>query len=162
MMNMASVYEFSVEKPDGTLQSMKDYEGKVMVIVNTASKCGFTDQFNELQQLYEDYREQGLVVLGFPSDNFRNQEFESIKETLSFCERNYGVTFPIFAKVDVIGKKAAPLFSYLTDQKKGLLTEGIKWNFTKFLIDRKGSVVDRFAPQTSPAKMRTAIEKSIQ
>lgn len=162
MMNMASVYEFSVEKPDGTLQSMKDYEGKVMVIVNTASKCGFTDQFNELQQLYEDYREQGLVVLGFPSDNFRNQEFDSIKETISFCERNYGVTFPMFAKVDVIGNEAAPLFSYLTDQKKGLLTEGIKWNFTKFLIDRKGSVVDRFAPQTSPAKMRTAIEKSIQ
>lgn len=162
MMNMASIYDFSVEKPDGTLQSMKDYEGKIMVIVNTASKCGFTDQFKELQQLYEDYREQGFVVLGFPSDNFMNQEFDSIDETLSFCEMNYGVTFPMFAKIDVVGNGAAPLFSFLTDQKKGLLTEGIKWNFTKFLIDRNGYVIDRFAPKTSPAKMRSAIEKSIQ
>lgn len=159
---MTSIYEFSVEKPDGTLKLMKDYEGYVVVIVNTASKCGFTDQFKELQQLYEDYRDQGMIVLGFPSDNFRNQEFDSIEETLAFCERNYGVSFPMFAKVDVIGNNAAPLFSFLTDQKKGLLTEGIKWNFTKFLIDRKGNVVDRFAPQTSPAKMRAAIEKLIQ
>jgi len=159
---MASIYEFSVEKSDGTLQSMKDYEGRIMVIVNTASKCGFTDQFKELQQLYEDYREQGFTVLGFPSDNFMNQEFDSIGETLSFCERNYGVTFPMFAKVNVVGNDAAPLFSYLTYQKKGLLTEGIKWNFTKFLIDRKGNVVERFAPQTSPAKMRAAIENLIR
>ncbi|MCM3639506.1 glutathione peroxidase [Sporosarcina luteola] len=159
---MASIYEFSVEKPDGTLQSMKDYEGKIMVIVNTASKCGFTDQFKELQQLYEDFRGQEFVVLGFPSDNFMNQEFDSINETLSFCEMNYGVTFPMFAKIDVVGSGAAPLFSFLTDQKKGLLTEGIKWNFTKFLIDRNGNVVDRFAPKTSPAKMRSVIEKLIQ
>ncbi len=162
MMSMASIYDFSVEKPDGVLQSMKDYEGSVAVIVNTASKCGFTDQFKELQQLYEDYRNQGFVVLGFPSDNFMNQEFDSIEETLSFCEMNYGVTFPMFAKVDVVGDNAAPLFSFLTQQKKGLLTEGIKWNFTKFLIDRNGNVLERFAPQTSPTKMRAAIEKSIQ
>ena len=161
MMNVASIYEFTVEKPDGTLQSMKDFEGSVAVIVNTASKCGFTDQFKELQEIYEDYREQGFTVLGFPSDNFMKQEFDSIEETLSFCEMNYGVTFPMFAKVDVVGNNAAPLFSYLTDQKKGLLTEGIKWNFTKFLIDREGNVIERFAPQTSPAKMREAIEKSI-
>lgn len=161
MMNMASLYEFSVEKPDGTLQSLMDYEDSVVVIVNTASKCGFTDQFNELQQLYEDYHDQGFTILGFPSDNFMNQEFDSIEETLSFCEKNYGVTFPMFAKVNVTGAEAAPLFSFLTDQKKGLLTEGINWNFTKFLIDRKGNVVERFAPQTSPAKMRVAIEKSI-
>jgi len=159
---MTSIYEFSVEMPDGTLQSMKDYEGLVIVIVNTASKCGFTGQFKELQQLYEDYHEQGFIVLGFPSDNFRNQEFDSIEETLAFCERNYGVSFPMFAKVDVVGNDAAPLFSFLTEQKKGLLTEGIKWNFTKFLIDREGNVVDRFAPQTSPAKMQAAIEKLIQ
>lgn len=159
---MVSVYDFSVEKPGGTLQSMKEYEGSVVVVVNTASKCGFTDQFKELQQLYEEYRENGFTILGFPSDNFMNQEFDSIEETLSFCERNYGVSFPMFAKVDVVGDDAAPLFSYLTDQKKGLLTEGIKWNFTKFLIDRKGNVVERFAPQTSPAKMRVAIEKLIQ
>lgn len=162
MMNMASVYDFSVERPNGTLQSMKDYEGLVTVIVNTASKCGFTEQFKELQKLYEDYRDQGFVVLGFPSDNFMNQEFDSIEKTLSFCERNYGVTFPMFNKVDVVGSNSAPLFSFLVEQKKGLLTEGIKWNFTKFLVDRKGNVVDRFAPQTSPDKMRRAIEKLIQ
>lgn len=161
-MNMASVYDFSVERPNGTLQSMKDYEGLVTVIVNTASKCGFTEQFKELQKLYEDYRDQGFVVLGFPSDNFMNQEFDSIEKTLSFCERNYGVTFPMFNKVDVVGSNSAPLFSFLVEQKKGLLTEGIKWNFTKFLVDRKGNVVDRFAPQTSPDKMRRAIEKLIQ
>lgn len=159
---MATIYEYSVEKPDGTLQSLKDYEGSVVVVVNTASKCGFTDQFKDLQALYEDYREQGLVVLGFPSDNFNNQEFDSMDETLSFCERNYGVTFPMFKKVDVKGQHAAPLFSFLANQKKGLLTEGVKWNFTKFLIDREGNVVDRFAPQTSPVKMRTAIDKIIQ
>lgn len=162
MMNMASIYDFTVEKPDGTLQSMKDYEGSVAVIVNTASKCGLTDQFKELQKLYEDYRDRGLNVLGFPSDNFMNQEFDSIEETLSFCERNYGVTFPMFAKVNVTGKDTIPLFTYLTEQKKGLLTEGIKWNFTKFLIDREGNVIERFGPQTSPDKMREAIEKSIQ
>lgn len=159
---MATVYDFSVEKPDGTIQSLKDYEGSVIVVVNTASKCGFTDQFKELQQIYEEYRDKGLVILGFPSDNFNNQEFDSLDETLAFCERNYGVTFPMFKKVDVKGEHAAPLFTFLTSQKKGLLTEGIKWNFTKFLIDREGNVVDRFAPQTSPDKMRTVIDKYIQ
>ncbi|MEZ7173679.1 glutathione peroxidase [Sporosarcina sp. OR05] len=159
---MARVYDFSVEKPDGTLQSLKDYEGSVIVVVNTASKCGFTDQFKELQQIYDDYRDKGLVILGFPSDNFNNQEFDSMDETLAFCERNYGVTFPMFKKVDVKGEHAAPLFAFLTSEKKGLLTEGIKWNFTKFLIDREGNVVDRFAPQTSPDKMRAVIEKYIQ
>ncbi|MDW0115232.1 glutathione peroxidase [Sporosarcina saromensis] len=159
---MARVYDFSVEKPDGTLQSLKDYEGSVIVVVNTASKCGFTDQFKELQQIYDDYRDKGLVILGFPSDNFNNQEFDSMDETLAFCERNYGVTFPMFKKMDVKGEHAAPLFAFLTSEKKGLLTEGIKWNFTKFLIDREGNVVDRFAPQTSPDKMRAVIDKYIQ
>ncbi|MDN4609212.1 glutathione peroxidase [Sporosarcina highlanderae] len=159
---MTSIYDFSIDKPDGTKQSMQDYEGNVIIVVNTASKCGFTDQFKELQQLYEDYHEQGLVVLGFPSDNFNNQEFDSMNETLSFCERNYGVTFPMYQKVDVKGDQASPLFSFLASQKKGLLTEGIKWNFTKFLIDRKGNVVERFAPQTSPEKMRSSIDKIIQ
>lgn len=162
MISMARVYDFSVEKPDGTLQSLKDYEGSVIVVVNTASKCGFTDQFKELQQIYDDYRDKGLVILGFPSDNFNNQEFDSMDETLAFCERNYGVTFPMFKKVDVKGEHAAPLFAFLTSEKKGLLTEGIKWNFTKFLIDREGNVVDRFAPQTSPDKMRAVIDKYIQ
>ncbi|MDW0118872.1 glutathione peroxidase [Sporosarcina thermotolerans] len=159
---MATIYDLFVEKPDGTKQSMQEYEGSVIVIVNTASKCGFTDQFKELQQIYDDYREQGLIVLGFPSDNFNNQEFDSMDETLAFCERNYGVTFPMFKKVDVKGDQASPLFSFLTSQKRGLLTEGVKWNFTKFLINRKGDVVERFAPQTSPEKMRSSIDKIVQ
>ena len=144
---MSTVYEFSVKKINGEIQSMEDYKGKPLIIVNTASKCGFTGQFKELQELYEEYKEQGLVVLGFPSDNFNNQEFDDIEKTMEFCEINYGVTFPMFAKVDVKGRQAEPLFTYLTSQKKGMLTEGIKWNFTKFLIDREGNVVERFAPK---------------
>lgn len=158
---MSTVYEFSVKKINGEIQSMEDYKGKPLIIVNTASKCGFTSQFKELQELYEEHKEQGLVVLGFPSDNFNNQEFDDIDKTMEFCEINFGVTFPMFAKVDVKGSKAEPLFKYLTSQKKGILTEGIKWNFTKFLIDREGNVVERFAPQTSPLKMKDAIDKSI-
>ena len=140
---------------------MEDYKGKPLIIVNTASKCGFTSQFKELQELYEEHKEQGLVVLGFPSDNFNNQEFDDIEKTMEFCEINFGVTFPMFAKVDVKGDNAEPLFTYLTSQKKGMLTEGIKWNFTKFLIDREGNVVERFAPQTSPLKMKNAINQVI-
>lgn len=114
-----------------------------------------------MQELYKEHKEQGLVVLGFPSDNFNNQEFDDIEKTLEFCEINFGVTFPMFAKFDVKGSQAEPLFTYLTSQKKGMLTEGIKWNFTKFLIDRKGNVVEWFAPQTSPFKMKEAINEII-
>lgn len=156
---MTTVYDFTVRTADGKEQSLEEYEGKPMIIVNTASKCGFTKQFKELQQLYEEYKDQGLVVLGFPSDNFNNQEFEDINETMNFCQVNYGVTFPMFGKVDVKGDQAEPLFEYLTEQQKGMLTEGIKWNFTKFLIDGNGQVVDRFAPQTNPMKMQKSIEK---
>ena len=160
-MSMVSIYDFSVKRPEGTLQSMREYEGSVVVIVNTASKCGFTDQFKELQQLYEEYQEQGFTILGFPSDNFMNQEFDSIDKTLSFCERNYGVTFPMFAKVDVVGSDADPLFSFLTDQKKGLLTEGIKWNFTKFVIDKNGLPVKRFSPFTKPENMEDFLKNQL-
>lgn len=156
---MTTVYDFTVETTGGEKKSLKEYEGHPMVIVNTASKCGFTKQFKELQQLYEEYNEKGLVVLGFPSDNFNNQEFDDIDETVSFCQVNYGVTFPMFAKVDVKGDDAEPLFTYLTDQQKGVLTEGVKWNFTKFLIDSNGQVVDRFAPQTNPLKMQKSLDK---
>ena len=135
---MSTIYEFSVRKANGEIQSMEDYKGKPLIIVNTASKCGFTSQFKELQELYDEYKEQGLVVLGFPSDNFKNQEFDDIEKTMEFCEINFGVNFPMFAKVDVKGDNTDPLFTYLISQKKGMLTEGIKWNFTKFLIDRKG------------------------
>jgi glutathione peroxidase len=159
---MKTIYEFSVKKTNGEIQSMEDYKGKPLIIVNTASKCGFTSQFKELQELYEEHKNDGLVVLGFPSDNFNNQEFDDIEKTMEYCELNFGVTFPMFAKVDVKGVQAEPLFTFLTSRKKGMLTEGIKWNFTKFLIDREGNVVERFAPQTSPLKMKNSISRVIQ
>ncbi len=159
---MSTVYDFTVTKTNGEKQNLSEYKGKPMVIVNTASKCGFTDQFRELQQLFEDYKDDDLVILGFPSDNFNDQEFDDIDKTVEFCQLNYGVTFPMFAKVDVKGPDAVPLFSYLSSEKKGMLTEGIKWNFTKFLIDKEGNVVERFAPQTSPLKMKKKIDELVQ
>ena len=158
---MKILYEFSVRRADGALQLMDEYKGKPLLIVNTASKCGFANQFKDLQELYEKYQNQGLVILGFPSDNFNNQEFDDIDKTMEFCEINFGVTFPMFAKVQVKGKEIEPLFAFLTSERKGLLTEGIKWNFTKFLIDREGNVVERIAPQVSPLKMQRRIEQII-
>lgn len=158
---MTTVYDFSVKKTNGEELSLDAYKGKPLIIVNTASKCGFTDQFKDLQELYEAYKEDGLVVLGFPSDNFNDQEFDDINKTVEFCQLNYGVTFPMFEKIDVKGVEASPLFSFLTSEKKGMLTEGIKWNFTKFLVNREGHVVERFAPQTSPLKMKKKIESII-
>nr|WP_263323695.1 glutathione peroxidase [Neobacillus sp. Marseille-Q6967] len=156
---MKTVYDFKVKTTKGELKSLKDYEGKPLIIVNTASKCGFTPQFKGLQELYEKYKEQGLEILGFPCDQFNNQEFANIDETTQFCQLNYGVTFPIFAKVDVYGVEAAPLFRYLTEQKRGLLTNRIKWNFTKFLIDRHGNVLERYAPTTEPSKIEADLQK---
>ncbi|MBR2568514.1 MAG: glutathione peroxidase [Paenibacillus sp.] len=156
---MAKLYDIEVKTSGGTGQSLRDYEGKVILVVNTASKCGFTPQFKELQELHEKFKDQGLVVLGFPCDQFANQEFEHLDETLQFCQVNYGVTFPMFAKVDVKGEQASPLFKLLTEEKKGLLGSEVKWNFTKFLINRQGEVVDRYAPQTAPSKIAKDIEK---
>lgn len=150
---MESIYDYQVKNVQGEMESLDKFKGKPLVIVNTASKCGFTPQFEELQKLYEEYQDQGLEILGFPSAQFNNQEFENQNETMDFCQLNYGVTFPMFAKVDVKGKHADPLFEYLTSSQKGLLTEGIKWNFTKFLVDKEGNVVKRYAPQTSPRKI---------
>ncbi|MCP3761745.1 glutathione peroxidase [Domibacillus sp. A3M-37] len=150
---MTTVYDFTVKKPNGEMLSLKQYEGKPLVIVNTASKCGFTPQFGGLQSLYEKYKDDGLMVLGFPCDQFNNQEFDDIDKTTEFCQVNYGVTFPIFAKIDVNGDHADPLFKHLTTEKKGLLSKKIKWNFTKFLIDKNGQVVERYAPQTDPEKI---------
>ena len=155
---METIYDLSVKKQNNELQSMNIYKGKVLLIVNTASKCGFSNQFKDLQQLYDDYKDRGFVVLGFPSDNFNDQEFSDIEKTMEFCEINYGVNFPMFAKVNVKGDLADPLFRFLVSQKKGMLTEGIKWNFTKFLIDQNGHVVERIAPQTSPLKIVKKIE----
>ncbi|KMK91274.1 glutathione peroxidase [Rossellomorea marisflavi] len=159
---MSSLYDLTVKKSDGSDVALEEYEGKVMLIVNTASKCGFTPQFKELQGLYEEYKEQGLVVLGFPCDQFMNQEFDNQDEILEFCQVNYGVSFPMFAKVDVKGKDAHPLFKYLTKEKKGLLLSDIKWNFTKFLISKDGEVYDRYSPQTNPRKIEDDIVKLLQ
>ncbi len=156
---MGSIYDFEVKKANGEMLSLKEYEGKPLLIVNTASKCGFTPQFGGLQELYEEYKDQGLTVLGFPCDQFNDQEFDSIDETTEFCQVNYGVTFPIFAKVDVNGDHADPLFTHLTSEKKGMLSKKVKWNFTKFLVDRDGKVVDRYAPQTAPEKLAEDVEK---
>ncbi len=159
---ISSLYDLTVKKSDGSDVALEEYEGKVMLIVNTASKCGFTPQFKELQGLYEEYKEQGLVVLGFPCDQFMNQEFDDQDEILEFCQVNYGVSFPMFAKVDVKGKDAHPLFKYLTKEKKGLLLSDIKWNFTKFLISKDGEVYDRYSPQTNPRKIEDDIVKLLQ
>lgn len=156
---MSKLYEFEVAKPNGELVSLQQFAGKVILIVNTASKCGLTPQFEGLQSLYKQYEDKGLVILGFPSDQFNNQEFDNIDETMSFCQLNFGVTFPMFAKIDVNGPNAHPLYSYLKEQKRGLLTRKIEWNFAKFLIDRKGQVVKRFASTTSPDSLAKDIEK---
>jgi glutathione peroxidase len=150
---MTTVYDFTVKMTNGEPKSLKEYEGKPLIIVNTASKCGLTPQFKGLQSLYEAHKEQGLEILGFPCDQFNNQEFDNIEETTEFCQLNYGVTFPIFAKIDVNGKNANPLFSFLKDQKKGTLIKSIKWNFTKFLIDKEGNVVERYGPNVDPSKI---------
>ena len=155
-----SIYDFRVKTIRGEEQSLADYKGKVLLIVNTASKCGFTPQYKELQKLYEQYRDRGFVVLGFPCNQFGNQEPGTEEEIEQFCQVNYGVTFPMFAKVDVNGENAHPLFQYLKEKAPGVLgTKAIKWNFTKFLVDRNGNVVARFASQTKPSELKNEIEE---
>jgi glutathione peroxidase len=156
---VSSIYDFKVAKSNGEETTLADYKNQVLLIVNTASKCGFTPQFEELQGLYEEYREKGLAVLGFPSDQFMNQEFDDQEEIIEFCQMNYGVSFPMFKKTDVKGKDAHPLFKFLTKEKKGVLLSDIKWNFTKFLVDRNGEVYERYSPQTSPRKIESDIQK---
>jgi glutathione peroxidase len=154
-----SVYSYSVKTIKGEEVSFEQYKGKILLIVNTASKCGFTPQYKGLQELYDKYKDQGVEVLGFPCNQFGAQEPGGEQEIESFCELNYGVAFPMFAKVDVKGEQAHPLFTYLTEQAPGLLgSKAIKWNFTKFLVNQKGEVVKRFAPQTAPADIEKDIE----
>ncbi|MDA3130524.1 glutathione peroxidase [Aliibacillus thermotolerans] len=157
-----SIYDYTVTTIHGEEKSLKNYEGQVLLIVNTASKCGFTPQFEELQQLYEKYRNEGFVVLGFPCNQFGNQDPGTNEEIESFCKMNYGVTFPMFAKIDVNGENAHPLYKYLTKETSGILSDKIKWNFTKFLINREGKVVDRFAPQVKPHTLESNIEKELR
>ncbi|PWN16471.1 glutathione peroxidase [Bacillus thuringiensis] len=155
-----TVYDFSAKTITGEEKSLKDYKGKALLIVNVASKCGFTPQYKGLQEVYDKYKDQGLEILGFPCNQFGGQEPGTEADITSFCELNYGVNFPMFAKVDVKGDKAHPLYTYMTEQAPGLLgMKAVKWNFTKFLIGKDGKVVGRFAPQTKPVDLEDEIEK---
>ena len=157
---MTSIYDFTARRLDGSEQSLADYRGRVLLIVNSASACGFTPQYAGLEKLYRDLKDQGLTVLGFPCNQFGAQEPGGAAEIGAFCEKNYGVTFPIFAKIEVNGPGAHPLFRYLTRDKPGIVgTEAIKWNFTKFLIDRDGNPHARSAPQTKPEELDAPILK---
>ena len=158
---MSKIYEFAATKANGEKVSLSTYKDHPMVIVNTASKCGFATQFKELQELHEEYKDQGLVILGFPCGQFSDQEYNDMNETMEFCQLNYGVSFQMFEKVDVKGENSHPLFNFLVSQKKGLLSEDIKWNFTKFLVDPDGNVVKRYAPQSSPKKIENDLLKYI-
>jgi glutathione peroxidase len=157
---MSELYKLSARRIDGSKQSMKDYKGKVLLIVNTASGCGFTPQYAGLEALWQKYGERGLVVLGFPCNQFGGQEPGDEAAIGEFCSLTYDVTFPLFAKVDVNGEDAHPIFAFLKKAAPGILgTEGIKWNFTKFLVDREGSVVARYASAHKPEDMADDIEK---
>ena len=154
-----SVYDYSAKTLDGQDASLADYRGQVLLIVNTASKCGFTPQYEGLETLYRAYKDKGFTVLAFPCNQFGAQEPGNAEEIANFCSLTYDVTFPVLAKIDVNGPSAHPLYAYLKHEQKGLLgTEGIKWNFTKFLIGRDGEVVERFAPTTKPEDLKLAVE----
>ena len=155
---MASLYDITVDDIHGKPVKLSKYKGKVLLIVNTASECGFTPQYKGLEALYEKFHGKGLEVLGFPCNQFGAQEPGDEKAIEQFCELNYGVTFPMFAKVDVNGDDASPLFKHLKSAKKGILgSEAIKWNFTKFLVDRDGNVVERYAPKTEPKELENDV-----
>jgi glutathione peroxidase len=157
---MTTIYDFSAKTLQGKDVSLAEYRGQPMLIVNTASKCGFTPQYEGLEALYKAHRDQGLVVLGFPCNQFGAQEPGGADEIGAFCQANYGVSFPMFAKIEVNGAGAHPLYDFLKSEKAGVLgTRNIKWNFTKFLVDRGGKVVGRFAPATKPKDIEQAIAK---
>ena len=160
---MSAIYDFTARAIDGTEVPLADYRGKVLLIVNTASKCGFTGQYEGLEMLHETLSDQGLVVLGFPCNQFGAQEPGDEAQIAEFCKLSYDVKFPMFAKIDVNGPNAHPLYTWLKGNAKGILgTEGIKWNFTKFLIDRTGKVFSRYAPTTKPEAIRGEIEELIE
>ncbi len=152
-----SIYAIEVKDIDGKIQTLQKYEGRVILIVNVASRCGYTGQYEGLQLLHEKYEKEGLSILGFPCNQFLSQEPGTEEEIKNFCTTNFGVTFDMFAKIDVNGKATHPLYQYLKKGAGGLVTDAIKWNFTKFLVDKKGSVIKRYAPATKPEE----IEKDI-
>lgn len=158
----ASLYEIPLERLDGTTEALAPYRDHVLLVVNTASKCGFTPQYEALEGLWKKYRERGLLVLGFPCNQFGHQEPGSAEEIETFCTRNYGVSFPMFAKIDVNGSDESPLFRTLKQAAPGVLgTQAIKWNFTKFLVGRGGRSIRRFAPATSPERLESSIENEL-
>jgi glutathione peroxidase len=155
------IYDLTVTDANGKTYPLSEYEGKTMLIVNTATKCGLSGQFDSLENLYKTYKDQGLVVLGFPSDQFA-QELANAKEAEQACRMSYGVTFPMHDIVKVNGKEAHPLFKYLTENTKGLLGSSIKWNFTKFLVDSEGNVVGRYSPKDKPESFEQDIQKVLE
>lgn len=153
-----SIYDFTARLGTGAERSLADYRGKVVLVVNVASQCGFTPQYAGLQKLYERFAPRGFEILAFPCDQFGHQEPGSDADIATFCDRTYGITFPLFAKIEVNGANAHPLFVWLKQQKGGLLGSSIKWNFTKFLIDRSGAVYARFPPTTTPESLAREVE----
>jgi len=157
---MNSIYDFTATSLAGRPISINAYKGKVLLIVNTASECGFTPQYQGLEKLYQQFKDMGVVVLGFPCNQFGHQEPGTEAEIEAFCEKNFGVTFPLFEKIDVNGENTHPLYQYLKQQAPGLLgSEAIKWNFTKFLIKKDGTVFNRYAPLTKPEELVDDVEK---
>jgi glutathione peroxidase len=155
------IYDSSIHGLDGSAVDLNAYRGKVLLLVNVASKCGFTPQYEGLQDLQEEFEAQGFTVLGFPCNQFGKQEPGSPDEIADFCAREYQVTFPLMEKIDVNGKKAHPIYVHLKSQMPGLLTRNIKWNFTKFLVGRQGEVIGRYAPNMQPHKLKTAIKNAL-
>lgn len=157
-----SIYDFTVKDSKGNDVPLSNYKGKVLLIVNTATSCGFTPQYKDLQDLYLKYKDQGFEILDFPCNQFGKQAPGTNEEITSFCEMKYKTTFNTFGKIDVNGENTDPLYKYLKENSKGFLGDSIKWNFTKFLIDREGNIVDRYAPITNPSKISGTIEKLLE
>lgn len=153
-----TIYDIEVQKPNGDAYKLDAYKNKVMLIVNTASECGFTPQFEGLQALYDKYKDQDFIILGFPCNQFGGQEPGTSEEATQNCKINYGVSFPMHEKIDVKGEQQHPLFKFLTEAQNGFFNEKIKWNFTKFLVDKNGDVVQRFSPQKKPSQLESEIE----
>jgi glutathione peroxidase len=158
---MTNLHDFKATGIDGAEVDLAAYDGEVVLVVNTASQCGFTPQYKGLQQLQDDFAGRGFTVLGFPCDQFGHQEPGDDAEIQGFCERNFGVTFPLFSKIDVNGDDAHPLFKWLRSEKGGLLGNRVKWNFTKFLVGKDGQVIARYAPTTKPEKIAADLEKTL-
>jgi glutathione peroxidase len=156
-----SFYDYFAKLNDGGEKNLDDYRSKVVLVVNTASQCGFTPQYKGLQELYAKYKDRGFEVLAFPCDQFGHQEPGSDADIKSFCEMNYGIDFPLFSKIEVNGENAHPLYKFLKSEKGGILGDAIKWNFTKFLVDKQGNVVERYAPTTTPDRIAGDVEKEL-